>query len=195
MRIDLFCEDVAHEGFARALCERVASEENAGLAIKVASARAGLPRLQRELRAFSVAVQHQGGTPDILVVVADANSEGPAARRADIEAVDLSAVFPRWVIGTPDPCVEAWLLADPPSLAQQFGGSPQPPGQAGADELKVQLAEYLRSTGEVVTQGGAEFADEIVAPMDLYRAGQVAPTLGSFVDDLRAAMRQTALGD
>lgn len=51
VRVSLFCEDIAHESTARALCERIAEEEGRVLDLTVASARLGIPRLQRELRA------------------------------------------------------------------------------------------------------------------------------------------------
>jgi hypothetical protein len=43
--------------------------------------------------------------------------------------------------------------------------------------------------GEIVTGGGAEFADDIVEVMDLYRAGRAERSLRSFADDLRAALK------
>jgi hypothetical protein len=193
-RVDLFCEDLAHEGFARAIVERIAAEESLEASIRVGSARAGLPRLARELRAFGEAIRRQAGAPDVLVVLADANAAGPAARREEIERVGLDAVVPAVAIGTPDPCVEAWFLADPQAIASLFEiAAPDPPG-ADADSIKRRLVEAFSAADEIVTQGGAEFADEIVAGMDLYRAGQAAPTLKRFVDELRAALRRTASG-
>jgi hypothetical protein len=170
------------------------AEESVETSIRVGSARAGLPRLARELRAFGEAIRRQAGTPDVLVVLADANAAGPAGRREEIERVGLDAVVPAVAIGTPDPCVEAWFLADPQAIASLFEvPAPDPPG-ADADSIKHRLVEALSTAGEVVTQGGAEFADEIVAAIDLYRAGQAAPTLKRFIAELRAALRTTGPG-
>jgi hypothetical protein len=189
LRLDLFCEDAGHEEFGRAAVERVARDQEVEVSIRVVSARAGLGHMQRELRAYAQAISHRPGTPDTLVVLADSNSAGPTARRREIEEIDLDKVFPVWVIGTPDPCVEAWLLADPTSLSTMFGHQPGTPASSDADELKRLLKAYLEDADEVVTQGGVEFADEIVVAMDLYRAGKAEPTLKRFLDDLQAALR------
>lgn len=190
LRVDLFCEDAAHEAFGRAIVERVAADEGVQVSIRVGSARAGVGRLQRELRAYTETTRRQGGVPDVLVVLIDANTEGPQARRDLIGRVSLDDVFPRHVIGTPDPCVEAWLLADPPSLTARFGQVPSASAPADCDELKERLKTLLLDAGETLTQGGSEFADEIVEAMDLYRAGRADPTLKRLMDDLRSSFRQ-----
>lgn len=189
VRLDLFCEDAGHEEFGRAAIERLAEAAKMTVSIRVVSARAGLGYMQRELRAYTRAIRRRPGTPDILVVLADANGVGPAARRQEIEEVDLAETFPHWIIGTPDPCVEAWLLADPPSLGETFGKSPNRRGSDDSDVLKNYLKTYLEATGEIVTQGGVEFSDEVVGAMSLYRAGKAEPTLKRFLDDLQKALR------
>ena len=64
-------------------------------------------------------------------------------------------------------------------------------GRPSHEELGANhIVEALEATGEIVTQGGADFADEIVGAMDLYRAGRAVPSLGMFIDDLRAALRR-----
>jgi hypothetical protein len=185
----LFCEDAGHEAFARAAVELVAREQGVDVSIGVASSRAGLGFMQRELRAYAETVRHRSGTPDLLVVIADGNAVGPNARRSEIEELELGQIFPIWIIGTPDPCVEAWLLADPASLKAAFGNSPTPSVPKTSDELKRYLRNYLEDAGEIITQGGVEFADEIVVAMDIYRAGKKEPTLKRFFDDLRAALK------
>lgn len=145
--------------------------------------------MQRELRAYTETVRHRSGTPDLLVVLADGNAVGPNARRSEIDGLELGEVFPVWIVGVPDPCVEAWLLADPGALKDAFGQSPPSPVPTGSDGLKQYLKSYLEESGEIVTQGGVEFADEIVAAMDLYRAGKNESTLKRFFDDLRVAMK------
>ncbi|HEY5816069.1 MAG TPA: hypothetical protein VIS95_06990 [Solirubrobacterales bacterium] len=145
--------------------------------------------MQRELRAYTETVRHRSGTPDLLVVLADGNAVGPNARRSEIDGLELGEVFPVWIVGVPDPCVEAWLLADSGALKDAFGQSPPSPIPTGSDGLKQYLKSYLEESGEIVTQGGVEFADEIVAAMNLYRAGKNESTLKRFFDDLRAAMK------
>lgn len=191
LRLDLFCEDVGHEAFARAAVERLANDAEIEVSIRVASARAGLGRAQRELRAYTYLVRRQAGAPDALIVLADGNDVGPQARRDEIEQMGLDQVFPVSVIGTPDPCVEAWLLADPQSLEMQFGLplKLKSPRLRGSEDLKRCLRSYLQDAGKVVMEGGVEFADEIVGTMSLYRAGKTEPTLKRFIDDLRVALK------
>jgi hypothetical protein len=45
--------------------------------------------------------------------------------------------------------------------------------------------------GHIVTLGGAEFAEEIVNSIDLYRAARNAPSLGHFIDDVRSVLRRS----
>lgn len=189
LRVQLFCEDGAHESFARAIVERLGREETVELVITVGSARFGIPRLKRELRAFQALAASRSGMPDILVVLVDANAIGPATRRREVEDVLDPALFPRVVIGTPDPCVERWLLADPVSFAERFGVQPANEPVRRRADWKTRLADALRRAGRILTQGGSEYADEIVEAMDLHRASR-EPSLGRFLDELRAALRQ-----
>ncbi|HEV3323368.1 MAG TPA: hypothetical protein VG147_14385 [Solirubrobacteraceae bacterium] len=188
-QVELFCEDSAHESCARALVGRIAGELQLEVSIRTATASAGIGRLKRELKAFQSWVSHRSGTPDLLVILVDANAIGPAARRAEIEGVLDSAVFPSYVIGTPNPCVERWLLSDPVSFAETFGVQPAL-GTPGARHFwKTRLRETLEAAGQIVVQGGAELAEEIVAHMDFYRAGRSDPTIQAFTNDLRVALR------
>ncbi len=189
VRVALFCEDSAHESCARALVERIAGELSVGVSIRTATASSGIGRLKHELRAFQSVVSRSAGTPDLLVVVIDANGVGPSARRAEIESVLDATVFPMVVIGTPNPCVERWLLADPASFATTFGTQPEIGAAHTRHEWKDRLVNALEAAGEIVVQGGAEFAEEIIRPMVLYRAGQSDSTIRRFTSDLRAAFK------
>lgn len=189
-RIELFCEDSAHESCARAVVRRVAHELGVSVTIHTASAKLGIGRLKSELSAFQAVVSRRAGTPDLLIVLIDANAVGPLARRREVEQLIDPSVFPRYVVGTPDPCVERWFLADPESFAQRFGLQPPLAAVHHRREWKRRLHEALEQAGEIVTQGGAEFADEIVEQMDFYRAGHADPTIRTFTDHLRGALRQ-----
>ncbi len=190
LRVELFCEDSAHESCARALVQRVARETDTPVSIRTASASSGIGRLKHELRAFQSLISRRAGTPDLLVVIIDANAVGPAARRVEIEQLLDPSVFPQVVIGTPDPCVEHWMLADPVSFAQTFGVQPATGRVNNRKDWKTRLTSALEEAGQIVLQGGAELADEIIQPMDLYRAGRTEPTLLTFTDDLRHALRR-----
>lgn len=189
-RVHLFCEDAAQESWARAIVERIAREEGVDVTIRSVSAKLGVPRLKQELRAYSAAARETAGLPDLLVVLVDANTAGRAARLEEIAgSVELGA-FPHEVVGIPDPCIERWFLADPPSFAQRFSSPEQLASTSDGRSWKRELEAALVRAEEIVVGGGAEFADEIVEVMDLFRAGKESPSLRSFVDGVRGAIRQ-----
>jgi len=155
IRIDLFCEDSAHENVARALLARIAGELPVEISVTARSARFGIGRLKRELRAFQQLVRTAGGSPDVLVVLVDANRVGVATRKREVADVIDESVFPAVVVGAPDPCVERWLLADPPAFSERFGVEPDVSSARAKADWKRRLAESLERAGEIVTQGGA----------------------------------------
>lgn len=156
----------------------------------MASARFGVARVKRELRAFQEVLRRSAGAPDILTILVDANDVGVAARRQEIETVLDSDLFPATVIGVPDPCVERWLLADPPLFAEHLGTQPEIGGATSGEIWKRRLVEALEASDNIVTQGGAEFAEEIIEAMHLHRAGQAEASLRDFLRDLRSALKQ-----
>jgi hypothetical protein len=189
-RIHLFCEDVAQESWARAIVERVAREEEVEVTIRTVSAKLGIPRLKHELRAYSATARETAGLPDLLVVLVDANTVGRAARLEEVVgSVELGA-FPHAAVGIPDPCIERWFLADPSSFAQRFSSPERPATPSDCESWKRELEAALLRAEEIVVGGGAEFADEIVEVMDFFRAGKESPTLKTFVEDVRGAIRQ-----
>jgi hypothetical protein len=191
-RIDLFCEDAAHEAFGRALIERRADEEGLSATLHVPTAKFGIPRLKAELRAFQAVLRRAGGAPDLLVILVDANDVGVAQRRSEVENALDSTLYPHIVVGVPDPYIERWMVADPVSFSARFGVEPDMAPPRSREDWKERLTRALEASGEIVTQGGAEFADDIVSAMDLYRAGQTAPSFRTFLADLASAMRLIA---
>ncbi|WP_148261063.1 hypothetical protein [Conexibacter woesei] len=171
------------------MINRCAREEGVAVTLNVPTAKFGIPRLRSELAAFQSVLKRSGGAPDILVIMIDANAEGVASRRRQIDAVLDRDVIPVSVCGVPDPYVERWLLADPVSFAETFGHEPEGGRVRTRKEWKARLVKALERGGQIVTQGGAEFAEEIVSAMDLYRAGRIAPSLNAFISDLRTTLR------
>ncbi len=191
LRVDLFGEDAAHEDCGRALIYRCADLEGVKVDVHPVSVRFGIGRLKHELRAYqAAATKGLLRLPDLLVVLIDANRIGTAARRREVRDVISPQAVPHVAVGTPDPYVEAWLLADAPSFAQRFGQQPQHGGRGGRDALKNVLVDALEAAGEIVLQGGYEFSQEILEVMDLGRAGRAEPSLGSFVDEVRRELRR-----
>lgn len=192
-RVDLFCEDAAHEAFGRAVIERCAVEEETAVTLNVPTARFGIPRLKRELAAFQSVLRNTSGAPDLLVVMVDANDVGVAGRRREVESALDAALFPEVVVAVPDPYVERWFLADPASFRELLGGSPPEGSPRSRVDWKERLVTTLEGAGEIVTQGGAEFADDIVGAMNQAPAGQTVPSLGTFFSDVHAALRRMRL--
>lgn len=194
VRVDLFGEDAAHEAFGRSLIERIANETQLAVSIETRTAIGGQPRVLSELRGFQDLVSRGVGprTPDLLVVMIDANDVGPSERRHQVEGVLQPAVFPRWVFASPDPYVEAWYLADPESFKAVVGARPQQVGRASRHHFKQSLVNAIEEGGSRAIQGGASFGPELVEAMDLYRAGKAVPSLGNAISDLRAGLRRAS---
>lgn len=191
VRVDLFCEDLGHEQFCRALISRLARQEGVGLSLSVQSGRGGAGRALQELKAWQRAARKLAPEgPDLLVVVLDANCEGwNAARNAVAKTVDAS-IFPRSVVGCPDPHIERWCIADPPTFRTVVGGdAPADPGKCEKNLYKRLLREAIERAGQVVLGDGMEFAPDLVEAMDLYRAARAQQSLRNFVDELTGALR------
>jgi hypothetical protein len=189
-RVHLFAEDLAHERFLTAILERLASEIGCRIHVTTANARGGHGRALTELRTHQRALLVGGGTPDLLVVAIDANCSSWKKVRNDVLQIIDPATFPAHVLAVPDPHVERWYLADPPALVAVAEASVSSTRRkCDRDEYKQILVNALRAAGHPVSLGGAEFAAEIVAEMDFFRAGKNEPSLKHFIDELRGLMK------
>lgn len=184
----IFGEDVGHERFVTALVKRVAVEEGVGLSVRTGSGRGGHGRALTELRDYQRALV---GVPDLLVAAIDSNCN-PSwtnARDAAENTID-QAKFPRSVVACPEPHIERWFMADPPSLFDRFDVRVAPKKRKCArDVYKDLLRSVFEAAGQPVVLGGIEYAEEVVDAMDLYAAGRNEPSLKHFLDGLRAALR------
>ena len=189
-RVHLFAEDLAHERFLSALLVRIAEEEDVEILIATGNARGGHGRALTELKTHQRAILAGEGMPDLLVVAIDANCDRWTKMRDSIlDLIDVRA-FPAHIPAVPDPHVERWYLADPPALRTALEATVAlTRRKCDRDEYKQVLVTALRAAGHPVTLGGAEFAEEIVAAADLFRAGKNEPSLKHFVDELRGVMR------
>lgn len=185
--VPVFAEDNAHEQFVRAMLKRLASETSMTLNIDVVSARGGHGLAMTEFRAYQLALQNQRHVGGLLVVAIDANCRGWNTQRTEINREIKPELFAGSAIACPDPHIERWYLADPISLAERFGQTPQlPRKKCDRSVYKRLLHDWLVGAGEIVTLGGAEFATDIVSVMDLYRACRDDAALKSFVDAVRS---------
>lgn len=193
-RVDLFCEDRAHEQFVRALLERL-SVEMARPVVRAVSARGGHARALAEFavwqRKFLRPVQN--GLPDLLVLVIDANCKGWHEMRGQLEEAIDPAIVPRSVVGCPDPHIERWYIADPVAFERVVGTPPaRDREKCERDFYKRIVEEAAHEAGLPLLTGTADLAPDLVASMDLFRAGRAQPSLRHFADGLKSALRLLA---
>ena len=128
-------------------------------------------------------------TPEILVAAIDANCEPFAKAREKVEATIRPEMLPRVAIACPDPHIERWYLADPAAVEQVVGRRPTVGRKKCAREhYKKILHSTMARAGAPVTLGGIELGPEIVAQMNLFRAGKSDGSLKHFLGSLRAVL-------
>jgi hypothetical protein len=192
-RLALFCEDAGHEQFVVALVERLADEVEVIPVVQPVSARGGEGQALTEFKLWQRSFLSRSGTPDLLVLVIDANCAGWSQMRTDLDAAVNREIVPRHVVGCPDPHVERWYAADPVGFEQVVGSSPgKDPGKCDREVYKRQVIEAAIRGGTPIVTSPAELAPDLVGSMDLYRAGKNQPSLKHFVDELRDGLRQLA---
>ena len=196
--VDLFVEDRAHEQLLAPLLARVAREELFDVSLRVRSARGGHGQAIREFELYQDLVEKGvvgGVPPDLLVVAIDGNCSTFVKARKAIEDVTRAPFSDRLVVACPDPHVECWYLADPASFETVVGHRPRVgKKKCVRDHYKRLLAAGVQQAGHPATLGGIDFAPELVARMDLYRAGKTNPSLRAFLDDLRSQLRSLRRG-
>jgi hypothetical protein len=190
-RVILFGEDHAHEVFLRTLLGRVAEEEACEITIDVRSAMGGHGRMVRELQSFVAEVRREIAIlPDLLIVARDANCEGYTARHKEILGA-IGELGCQIVVAIPDPHIERWLLIDSRAFKSVLRHGCQTPDQkCDRNRYKHLLDDAVRAAGVEPLLGGIEFADDIVAAMQLGRAAQADSSFRHLLRDLRAAFRQ-----
>jgi hypothetical protein len=193
LTVDLFAEDRAHEQFLRAMLNRIAVEQERNLTVRVRSARGGHPRVLAELALYQTSVlkaPENLSMPDLVCVAIDANCKRWSRARRDIEKTIRSQFAHRAIIACPDPHIERWYLADPESFAQVVGVRPRVgTRKCERDRYKSILSKAIVDAGHPATLGGIEFAQELVAAMDVFRAGKAEASLKHFLDEAVASIK------
>ncbi len=189
--IDLFVEDRAHEKFLHAMLRRLAREEERHIEVHVRAARGGHGRAIKELDIYMKSVKKAVlAVPDLVVVAIDANCRPYRSKRRDIGRIIKAPLEERAVIACPDPHIERWYLADPPSFYETVGSQPKlGKSKCARDLYKARLADAVASGGHPPTLGGIEFAEDLVERMDLIRAGKSEPSLRDFLEDARRLIK------
>ena len=193
LTVDLFVEDRAHEEFLKAMLRRIAAEQERSLSVRVRSARGGHPRVLEELTLYQKSVlkaPESLSMPDLLVIAIDANCKRWNGARKEIQVTIQSQFAQLSVVACPDPHIERWYLADPDSFAQVVGIRPTVgKRKCERDRYKAILSKAIVDAGHPVTLGGIEFAQELVAAMDFYRAGKTEGSLKHFLDETIAHIK------
>jgi hypothetical protein len=190
--IELFAEDYAHEAFLVPLLHRLVQGEGRTADVRVRSSVGGHGRALAEYR-LQQRTLLRGGTPlpDLFTVCIDANCKRYAQARQEILQVTDEALSGRAVIGCPDPHVERWYMDDAASFAAVVGRAPRVrQGKCVRDYYKTALARAVREAGHPAPLNGIEFASEIVAGMDLFRAARNDRSLSAFISSVRSVLRQ-----
>ena len=194
LTIDLFAEDRAHEEFLKAVVRRLAREAGRDIALAVRSARGGHGRALTEYEAYQKSVLRGIGglrLPDLACVAIDANCQRFVAATKAIVDGTLDAFKNRIAMACPDPHIERWYLADPDSFCQVVGVRPKVTKRKCERFLyKRELARAVTDGGHPRTLGGIEFAADLVAAMDFYRAGKNEPSLRHFIEAVMQRFRQ-----
>jgi hypothetical protein len=191
-----FVEDLATETFVRSLIGRLATEGLASASVSFLSGRGGSGVVKSHFRAYQRA-QHEGllpgGRPDLLIIVSDCDCRPRGDCKHELRGLVDSAVFAEHVVGAPSSHVESWYMADLESFTEIVGARPaEPPRRGTKDAHKRRLEDAIAAGGNPSTNGGAEFAPDLVAAMDWIKAAATEASLGEFVVDLRQALRRVA---
>ena len=190
--IDLFAEDRAtRNGFVRSL-RGSPRRRAAGSASGSVPQEAVADRL-KELELYQRGLDKKlgGGFPDLLVVAIDGNCTSFSEARKAVANALRSPLSSCAVQATPDPHVNAgssrtWRRF----IAWSESHRNSKPGSASATDSKRDPAGAIAEAGHPATFGGIEFARELVAELDYYRAGKADQSLKHFLEELRARLRQ-----
>jgi len=190
-RIVLFVEDYGHEEFIRALIERLAREHGVSLKIVPRNVRGGYGKVITELRSYLRDLEREReDLPDLLVVSTDANCNGYAKRKREVD--EINDKFKEFTLcAIPDPHIERWLLLDSAAFKSVLGkGCKAPDQKCSRDRYKHLLLEAMQNAGVLPPLGGVEYAEEIINAMDLQRMETVNASFGKFLKDLQNKFRE-----
>lgn len=185
--IAAFGEDFAHREVVGALIERVAREVGIKVQVDWRNAWRGHGKVVSELKQYLRDLHAQGNLPDIIVVATDANCKGFNSRVHELRS---QAPHVPTVLAIPDPHIERWLLLDGAAFKTVFGiGCQAPDRKCSRDRYKEKLIRAVLDAGVTPNIGGIEFAQAIIAAMDLQRAAGIDGSLQHFLDDLRNVLQ------
>jgi hypothetical protein len=168
-------------------------QANVEAQISWASARRGHGAVVHELKLFMRDQKRQRGQfPDLIVVATDGNCKGTTARKREITNL-TDATSARVICAIPDPHVERWLMLDSSAFKIAVGaGCDAPDQKCERDRYKRLLSQAVRDAGVTPNLGGIEYADDIIAEMDIDAATRKDASFRLFVRDLRGIFQEWA---
>ncbi len=190
--IVLFGEDYGHEAVIGALVKRLAAEAQTEVVITTRSVRGGHGRAIAEFVQYATdiakGIEH---LPDLIVVATDANCAGLNQRLSDMDAAVPEPLKPFVVCAIPDPHVERWLLLDSHAFKQVLGqGCETPAYKCERDRYKRLLRDNVSRAGVSPQLGGLEYAEDLVAAMDLRTAVRTDASLKRALSQIEAAFKR-----
>jgi hypothetical protein len=196
IRLGYFLEDIAHEQFMTCLVTRIALDiglESSYLKHDIRNASGGHGKALTELERFLRDIKKgRISAPPVLVVAIDGNCMGYNAKAHEIKTrVEKYDYAGQLVCAVPDPHIERWYMVDPPGFQSAIESKlmPQLPAYKCEKGLyKRILKEAFKQADIIPLLGGAEYAEDIVAKMDLYKAQKEDGALKVFVDQLKQAL-------
>lgn len=196
LQVVLFAEDRAHRLFLVPMLRRLCEEAGAAARIRVLSARGGQAVALREYRTYQetrYVLLPDEPTPDLVVVAVDGNCSTFSATRKAVEDATDATIADRLVAACPDPHIERWFLADPPSLGRILGHTPT------LGREKCERGHYKKLLMDALRRGRSPaglyddpaFTPKVIEEMDLHRAGRNDHSLRAFVRRAREVIRAT----
>ena len=196
-KIIFFGEDIAHRKVIGALIFRLAQEEGAVIKF-VSECEIGVSGVENILKIYLRDVKkYRRDTPDLLVVVRDANRRGYSVRYREIENIvknelkESTGNIER-VIAIPDPHIERWLLLDSEAFRIVVGRGCKAPKYNNDKGYykKLLLDAILEADKPPPSLGGIEYAEDIMNAMDIQRVMRADASFKKFVEDIRRILKQ-----
>jgi hypothetical protein len=185
LKVVLCVEDFGHEAFLTALIERLAEEYRLSVKVIARSVRGGKGKTLSELRRYiRDLTRNLEPLPDLIIVGRDANCKGFAGCKKELDGA--IGQYQRWTVyAIPDPHIERWLLLDSAAFRDILGiGCAAPDMKCNKDRYKELLANAIRAAGVEPLLGGIEYAQDLVAAMDLRRVRQADPSISRLIEEL-----------
>jgi hypothetical protein len=185
IKINIFCEDIAHEEFIKHMINRISDSYGIEVDISFSRSTGGYGRVISDLEDYISDLKT--GTvhsPDLIIVARDANCRGLADTKSEINSV-LGRYKQRAVLAIPDPHIERWLLLDSSAFKSALGtGCDAPDYKCEKGRYKDMLVEAVQNAGLPPQISGLEHTEDIVQSMNLDKMRTEDDSLGGFIQSL-----------